>query len=161
MVAGTPTYNVTMMHAGHGSVYRDALYADGGAGWVNPAKQALLVDAVYTTCDPIDGLSDGIISDTEGCLDTFDVETLRCADGADLGDTCLSDAQIATLDTLASDNDLGFEIAGNSVAARFPVYNGGLLGTDTHRAVRPVSPWAHPSAAQSGHEPGRVALPSR
>ena len=27
VVAGTPTYNVTMMHAGHGSIYRDALYA--------------------------------------------------------------------------------------------------------------------------------------
>ena len=50
----------------------------------------------------------------------FDVQTLRCPDGADTGDTCLSDAQIATLDTLASDNDLGFEIAGNSVAARVP-----------------------------------------
>jgi hypothetical protein len=130
VVAGTPTYNVTMMHAGHGSVYRDALYANGGAGWVNPAKQALLVDAVYSTCDPIDGIADGIISDTEGCLDAFDVQTLRCAGGADLGNTCLSDAQIATLNTLASDNDLGFDIAGNSIAAAFPVYNGGLLGTE-------------------------------
>lgn len=129
VVAGTPAYNVTMMHAGHGSVYRDALYADGGSGWVNPAKQALLVSSVYSTCDPLDGVADGIISDTEGCLDAFDVQTLRCADGADLGDTCLSDAQIATLDTLASDNDLGFAIAGNSVAAKYPLYNGGLLGT--------------------------------
>ena len=130
VVAGTPTYNVTMMHAGHGSVYRDALYENGGAGWVNPAKQALLVNVVYATCDPIDGLADGIISDTEGCLDAFDVQTLRCAGGVDLGEQCLSDAQIATLDTLASDNDLGFEIAGNSIAAAFPVYNGGLLGTE-------------------------------
>lgn len=127
VVAGTPTYNVTMMHAGHGSVYRDALYENGGAGWVNPAKQTLLVNSVYATCDPIDGVADGIISDTQGCLDAFDVQTLRCAGGADLGDTCLSDAQIATLDKLASDNDLGFPIAGNSIAAKFPVYNGGLL----------------------------------
>lgn len=127
VVAGTPTYNVTMMHAGHGSVYRDALYENGGAGWVNPAKQTLLVQSVYATCDPIDGVTDGIISDTQGCLDAFDVQTLRCAGGADLGDTCLSDVQIATLDKLASDNDLGFPIAGNSVAAKFPVYNGGLL----------------------------------
>jgi feruloyl esterase len=72
-------------------------------------------------------VADGIISDTEGCLDAFDVQSLRCEGGADLGDGCLSDAQIATLNTLASDNDLGFPIAGNSVAARFPVYNGGLL----------------------------------
>lgn len=127
VVAGTPAYNVAMMHIGHGSVYRDALYGDGGAGWVNPAKQTLLVNAVYEACDPIDGLADGIISDTAGCLDAFDVQSLRCADGADTGDDCLSDAQIATLDTLASPNDVGFDIAGNSVAAPFPIYNGGLL----------------------------------
>ncbi|TFV85351.1 tannase/feruloyl esterase family alpha/beta hydrolase [Microbacterium sp. dk485] len=138
VVAGTPAYNVTMMHAGWGDVYKNALYADGGAGWVNPAKQTLLVDSVYATCDPIDGLADGIISDISGCLEAFDVQTLRCPDGADTGDTCLSDAQIATLDTLASPNDIGIDIAGNSVAAPNPIYNGGLLagGTIAGSAIR-------------------------
>jgi pimeloyl-ACP methyl ester carboxylesterase len=141
VIAGTPTYNVTMMHAGTGSMYRDALYRDGGIGWINPVKRALLVDSVYAACDPIDGLADGIISDTEGCLEAFDVQTLRCADGADLGDTCLSDAQIQTVNLIAAGKDLGFEIAGNSFSAPGPILTGGTytrfgLGT----AAQPNNP---------------------
>lgn len=140
VVAGTPAYNVTMMHAGHGSIYRDALYGNGSAGWVNPAKQTLLVTSVYATCDPIDGVVDGIISDTSGCLKAFDVQSLRCTGGSDLGDSCLSDAQIATLNTLASDNDLGFPIAGNSLAAKYPIFNGGLLTLGNYTLGRTSQP---------------------
>ncbi|MET0782106.1 MAG: tannase/feruloyl esterase family alpha/beta hydrolase, partial [Microbacterium sp.] len=50
VVAGTPTYNVTMMHAGTGSMYRDALYRDGGIGWINPTERALIVSSVYAAC---------------------------------------------------------------------------------------------------------------
>ncbi len=127
VVSGTPALNVAMMHAGHGWVYKEALYADGGAGWVNPAKQTLLVSSVYAACDPIDGVTDGIISDIAGCLDVFDVQDLRCEGGANTGDDCLSDVEIETLDTLASSNDIGIDFNGNSVAAPFPIYNGGLL----------------------------------
>ncbi len=135
VVAGTPTYNVTMMHAGIGSMYRDALYRDGGVGWINPTERALLVSSVYAACDPIDGLADGIISDTEGCLGAFDVQSLRCPDGADTGDTCLSDAQIETVNLIQAGKDLGFEIAGNSYAAPGPILTGGTydrfgLGTE-------------------------------
>jgi feruloyl esterase len=42
----------------------------------------------------LDGLADGVISAYEKCLSVFDAKTLRCANGADTGDTCLSDAQI-------------------------------------------------------------------
>lgn len=125
VVAGTPAYNVAMMHAGVGSVYRDALYRDGGVGWLSPAKTRLLVDAVSTACDDLDGVADGIISDTASCLDAFDVQELRCPDGADAGDSCLSDAQIATADAIASEHDLGFEIAGNSIVPASPIYYGG------------------------------------
>ena len=135
VVAGTPTFNVTMMHAGIGSMYRDALYRDGGVGWINPTERALIVSSVYAACDPIDGVADGIISDTEGCLDAFDIQSLRCADGADTGDTCLSDAQIETVGLIAAGKDLGFEIAGNSFAAPGPILTGGTydrfgLGTE-------------------------------
>ncbi|MFV0375611.1 tannase/feruloyl esterase family alpha/beta hydrolase [Microbacterium sp.] len=125
VVAGTPAYNVAMMHAGVGSVYRDALYRDGGVGWLTPTQTQMLVDAVYDTCDPLDGLADGIISDTATCLTTFDVETLRCAYGDAAGDSCLSDAQIETTRTLAGEHDLGFEIAGNSIVPASPIYYGG------------------------------------
>lgn len=125
VIAGTPSYNVTMMHAGIGAMYRDALYRDGGIGWINPTERALIVDSVYAACDPIDGLADGVVSDTEGCLGAFDIDSLRCADGTDLGDTCLSDAQIETVNLIAAGKDLGFEIAGNSFAAPGPILTGG------------------------------------
>lgn len=127
VVAGTPAYNVTMQQFGRGLVYRDALYANGGAGWLNPAKQHLLVDSVYNACDPIDGLVDGVIADTEGCLSAFDIQSIRCDDGGDTGDDCLSDAQIAAVEKIASPTDLGFDIAGNSVVSPYPALNGGLL----------------------------------
>ncbi len=64
-------------------------------GWINPAKVKLIQNAVNAACDKLDGLEDGVISAYEKCLSTFDVGTLRCPNGADTGDTCLSDKQIA------------------------------------------------------------------
>ena len=63
-------------------------------GWINPAKVKLIQTAVNAACDKLDGLEDGVISSYEKCLGTFDVGTLRCPNGADTGDTCLSDKQI-------------------------------------------------------------------
>jgi hypothetical protein len=65
-----------------------------GGGWISPAKVKTLMGAVNAACDALDGLADGVISAYEKCLGVFDVRTLRCANGADTGDTCLSDAQI-------------------------------------------------------------------
>lgn len=127
VLAGTPAYNVQMMHLGWGLVVRDAIWDNNAAGFMNTAKQNLLVDSVYAACDPIDGLADGIISDTEGCLRAFDVQSLRCADGVDTGDTCLSDAQLAAIEKLSTPQDLGIDMSGNSVAAQQPYLNGGLL----------------------------------
>jgi Tannase and feruloyl esterase len=69
-----------------------ALQTEGG--WINPQKVALIRDAVNATCDKLDGLADGVIGAYEKCMSVFDVKTLRCPNGADTGDTCLSDAQI-------------------------------------------------------------------
>jgi feruloyl esterase len=63
-------------------------------GWINPAKVKLIHNAVNAACDKLDGLDDGVISSYEKCLNTFDVGTLRCPNGMDTGDTCLSDKQI-------------------------------------------------------------------
>jgi hypothetical protein len=65
-----------------------------GGGWINPAKVKLIRDAVNAACDKLDGLEDGVISAYEKCLSAFDVGVLRCPNGADTGDTCLSDKQI-------------------------------------------------------------------
>ena len=63
-------------------------------GWINPAKVKLIHNAVNAACDKLDALDDGVISAYEKCLSAFDVGTLRCPNGADTGDTCLSDRQI-------------------------------------------------------------------
>jgi Tannase and feruloyl esterase len=63
-------------------------------GWINPAKVKLIQDAVEAACDKLDGIEDGVVSAYEKCLSTFDVGTLRCLNGTDTSDTCLSDKQI-------------------------------------------------------------------
>ena len=63
-------------------------------GWINPAKVKTIHKAVNAACDSLDGLADGVISQYEKCLSVFDVATLRCPNGLDAGDACLSDAQI-------------------------------------------------------------------
>jgi hypothetical protein len=58
----------------------------------NQAKRKVLYDAAMEVCDNLDGAADGIISNQAECNAIFDPDVVRCADGADTGDTCLSDA---------------------------------------------------------------------
>jgi feruloyl esterase len=67
---------------------------------LNAAKQTLLANAVLAQCDSLDGVTDGIISNPAACH--YDPTPLRCAGGADTGDTCLSDAQIATVQAVTT-----------------------------------------------------------
>jgi hypothetical protein len=66
-------------------------------GALNTAKQALLASAVLAACDTLDGAADGLVSDTAECRKAFNVNALRCPEGVDTGNTCLSDPQIAAL----------------------------------------------------------------
>jgi len=98
-------------------------------GYLNPAKQQLLVNAVYQTCDGLDGAQDGVVSNVRSCQDTFDVKTLRCPTGADTGDSCLSDAQIGTLEAADTPFVFDFPLAnGVRTLGSFPVYRGADLG---------------------------------
>ncbi len=144
-VAIHPVYDFTMLQT-DGNHLAQAMYANGGAGWLNPAKLALLQNAVMSACDALDGLSDGVISNVAGCQRTFVLSSLRCAGGADTGDTCLSDAQIGVVNTINSRFELGFALAGGvSSFARWPILEGadwtGLFGFGT----RPV-PSSPPTA---------------
>jgi feruloyl esterase len=64
------------------------------------AKLAALHQAQVMQCDARDGLADGIISHPEACR--FDVTSLRCPDGMN-SDSCLTDAEIAVVQTLRAD----------------------------------------------------------
>lgn len=148
VIAGAPAYNVTMLHAGVGSMYRDALYRDGGVGWLNPAETRRVVEAVYDTCDPLDGLIDGIVSDTEGCLEIMDPLTLLCPEDVDPGatDECLSAAQVDTVRMIAAGKDLGVAVAGERLAPPGPILMGGTYDRFTLGTV------SQPSNPRSGGE---------
>ena len=92
-------------------------------GWLNPAKVTTLRKAVNAACDAMDGLADGIISAYEKCVGVFDAKTLRCPNGTDAGDSCLSDAQIAAVETLHRPFEFGFPLA-NGVTS-YPGWNYG------------------------------------
>ena len=90
-------------------------------GGLNAAKLKLFGKAVLDQCDMNDGVADGIVGNYLGCQ--FDPAVLRCPMGLDAGDTCLSDAQINTINvayraTVVRDGK-------GAVIARYPRY---LLG---------------------------------
>jgi feruloyl esterase len=147
VVAHYPAYNVTLLHLGSLNAGR-AVYEGGGAAWLSPAKTKLVTDAVYATCDGLDGVKDGIISRVTACNTAFDVKTLRCANGADAGDTCLSDAQLGAVAKIASDYKPGFAVAGMDTFPKWPLLEGALF--------RDRSNWGQvpqPSNPLSGKEP--------
>ena len=123
VVAHYPAYNVTLLHLGSLNVGR-ALYADGGAGWINPQKTKLIGDAVYAKCDALDGAKDGIVSNVKACNTAFDITTLRCNDGGDTGDGCLSDAQIKTVRSINSPYKPGVSVAGMDTFPKWALLEG-------------------------------------
>lgn len=130
VVSHYPAYNVTMLHLASLNVGR-ALYSNGGAGWINPQKTKLITDAVYAECDRLDGAQDSIIGNVNGCNTVFDITTLRCRDGVDSGNACLSDAQIEAVQKIASDYKPGFEIAGSDTFPRWPLLEGARFQVST------------------------------
>jgi pimeloyl-ACP methyl ester carboxylesterase len=127
VIANYPAYNVTMMHVGAVN-FRDALLLGGGAGHLNGAETATITNAVYASCDALDGAADGIVSDVKACAEAFDVDALACPDGVDpeTTDACLSEVEIAAAVKMATDYDLGIEIEGNSIFARSALFEGAL-----------------------------------
>lgn len=100
VIARAPAYNwVGFMGAFNRTA--KALAAPGGA--FSAAKTATLAAAVRTTCDGLDGIVDGVVSNQAACNAAFNPATLRCAGGADTGNTCLSDAQLAVVTSWTTD----------------------------------------------------------
>jgi Tannase and feruloyl esterase len=147
VVAHYPAYNVTLLHLGSLNVGR-ALYEGGGAAWMNPVEVKVITDAVYAKCDVLDGAKDGIIGNIKGCNAAFDVKSLRCANGADAGDTCLSDAQLKAVAKITSDYKPGFAIAGMDTFPRWALLEGALFQGRSSFGQVP-----QPSNPLSGKEP--------
>jgi feruloyl esterase len=147
VVANYPAYNVTLLHLGSLNAGR-AVYEGGGAAWLNPAKTKLITDAVYAKCDSLDGVKDAIVSNVKACNAAFDVKSLRCADGKDGGDGCLSDAQLGAVAKIASDYKPGFAVAGMDTFPRWAFLEGALFRERSNWGTVP-----QPSNPLSGKEP--------
>jgi len=96
-----------------------ALAAPGA--YPNQAKRKVIYDAAIAACDAFDGVADGLISNQVKCNATFDPKVVRCTGGADIGDTCLSDAQIAALHTMNGGATFNFFLS--SGLQSYPGYN--------------------------------------
>jgi feruloyl esterase len=57
----------------------------------------LVAESVNAACDSLDSLAEGVVNNYLACTARFNIESLRCTDGADSGGSCLSDPQLATL----------------------------------------------------------------
>ena len=107
------------------------------ASWPSPgpnrAKRKALYDAALGACDALDGARDRLISHVNACNAAFNPMTamlngqaLRCAGGADTGDNCLSDAQIAGFNITNTPLELNYRLASGETT--YPGFN--TWGTD-------------------------------
>ncbi|WP_437949363.1 tannase/feruloyl esterase family alpha/beta hydrolase [Sorangium sp. So ce296] len=124
-VALYPARNVTTAMVGALAMIQ--AFAAPGA-YLDPEERGVLYRAAVAACDALDGASDGVISDVQGCNATFDPSTasldgvpVRCPDGVDTGDTCLSDAQLTALGK--ANGEVPFDIPLASGEASFPGFN--------------------------------------
>ncbi|MFN9775129.1 MAG: tannase/feruloyl esterase family alpha/beta hydrolase [Burkholderiales bacterium] len=110
-----PAWNAAALNLHFGHFTREM--AKPGA-YPSRAKRRALLDASLEACDALDGLVDGVIANPRACDARFDPATatlrgrpLRCPGGADAGDDCLSDQQIAALQALARPLELPYALA--------------------------------------------------
>jgi alpha-beta hydrolase superfamily lysophospholipase len=128
-----PAFNAASLDLQFGRITR-ALAAPGA--YPSLAKRKALYDAAMQACDGLDGVADGLISNQATCNASFNPATatlngqpLRCAGGADTGDSCLSDAQISALNVINTPVQFGYPLANGET--QYPGFN--VWGTDFGR----------------------------
>lgn len=117
IVAGMPVVDYSIVNQ-KGIAIGQAAFGNGGAGWLNPVKVKLFETAQLAACDVLDGVIDGIIANVAGC--SYNPQLLQCPGGVDTGDTCLSDAQIATVNVMRTRTPLPTAVA-NGITTAAPL----------------------------------------
>lgn len=79
--------------------------------WLQAAKAPLIAKATSDACDALDGIADGVVNNYLACQSRVNLQGLRCAGGADTGNTCLSDAEIGLMTTIHSPYTFSFPLA--------------------------------------------------
>lgn len=127
VVAIHPAYDFTALQLG-GLAVAQRLYQS-AATWLSPDKSAVVADAVLKTCDSLDGLADGIVSNVAACRKAFDVSTLTCRGGKDEGRDCLSKEQVETARLISSGTQFGFSLSGMTGFGGWPILEGAPAAT--------------------------------
>ena len=96
-------------------------------GWLSAAKTRTLAKYVVDRCDTLDGVADGVISNYLACGAHIRLKELRCPGGAEGGDGCLSDLQIAAVAAVHAPYDMPF--AGANGISSYPQW---LYGNETN-----------------------------
>lgn len=127
-----------------------------GPGWISPAKYDVVAAEVMRQCDALDGLDDGVIDNYLDCDAQFDplkvaqpFAAVRCPDGVDATDDCVSDAQIATLNQMHAPTKFGEELANGWT--EFPGYG---LGREAFPGWLTVNPQPDASTQPALGQPG-------
>ncbi len=101
--------------------------------WVPPDKAAAVRDEILRLCDSLDNLDDGVIGNYAACNARLDssvtanpLQGIRCPEGKDAGNHCLSDAQIATVNSFHSPVKFGYKLA--SGETDWPGWGTGMEG---------------------------------
>jgi feruloyl esterase len=129
-----PAWNAASLDLQFGRITRQLAQPN---AYPNRAKRRVLYDAAIAACDGLDGARDGVISNVVACNASFNPATatingtpggqpVRCANGADSGDTCLSDVQIASFNVINTPLQLNYALA--SGERSYPGFN--TWGTD-------------------------------
>ncbi|WP_234484126.1 tannase/feruloyl esterase family alpha/beta hydrolase [Noviherbaspirillum pedocola] len=125
-----PAWNAAALDLQFGRITRQLAQPN---AYPSRAKRKLLYDAAMAACDTLDGVQDGLISNQAACNAAFNPATatlngapLRCPNGVDVGDSCLSDAQIASFNVINSTLTLPYALASGETT--YPGFN--TWGTD-------------------------------
>lgn len=101
--------------------------------WVPPAKAPAIAAEIVRLCDSLDGLEDGVISNYLACDRKLDPDVtpnslanLRCPNGADTGNDCLSDRQLATVNSFHAAEHFGYTMANGE--SDWPGWGTGMEG---------------------------------
>jgi pimeloyl-ACP methyl ester carboxylesterase len=131
-----------------------------GSGWVPSIKLNVIGAEVMRQCDALDGIADGVISNYRACAALFDLQKVaqpyqrvRCLGGADTEASCLSDAQIATINQMHSPIGFGFDLA-NGLSS-FPGYG---TGRETLPGFLNINPQPNLSSQPALGQPGATLM---
>lgn len=131
VIARVPVIQFTGLQLG-GNRISNAMRQPGA--WLNETKLLLVHTQTIATCDAQDNLADNVIGKALSCAPN--IQLIRCPNGVDANNSCLSDAQIAGLNVIHTPLALPFPLAhGNSGYFRYqwggeaPADPGGGLAT--------------------------------